>query len=197
MFMALISLMEFFRLVIMTLALGYIFSAFMPRQLFDRKGLYHLLKAQAQGFDWAALKYAAILTAPAVVLHEFAHKFVALAFGLEAEFFAHYWGLGLGVFLKMVGAPFIIFVPGYVTIPYDTHVLVSGVVALAGPMMNLFLWVCAGVYLKFFKLSKKQMILAYLTKKINMFLFIFNMIPFGFFDGAKVFRALGYLISLF
>jgi len=195
--MALISLMEFFRLIVMTLALGYIFSAFMPQQLFGQKGLYHLLKAQAQGIDWEAMKYSAIITAPAVVLHELCHKFVALAFGLSAEFFASYWGLGLGVFLKMVGAPFIIFVPGYVSVPYDTHILVMGVVALAGPMMNFFLWIGAGVYLKYFKLNKKQMILAVLTKKINMFLFIFNMIPFGFFDGAKVFRALGYLISLF
>lgn len=195
--MALLTLLEIFRLVVMILALGYIFSAFMPAQLFGHKGFYHLLKAKAQGFDWEALKYAAILTAPAVVLHELAHKFVALAFGLKAEFFASYWGLGLGVFLKMVGAPFIIFVPGYVTIPFDTHVLASGIIALAGPMMNLFLWIGAGIYLKFFKLNKKQMILAVLTKKINMFLFIFNMLPFGFFDGAKVFRAVGYFISLF
>ncbi len=195
--MALLSLVELFRLIVMTLALGYIFSAFMPQQLFGQRGLYHLLKAQAQGFDWEALKYAAIITAPAVALHEFGHKFVALAFGLNAEFFASYWGLGLGVFLKMVGAPFIIFVPGYVNIPYDTNILVSGIIALAGPMVNLFLWVGAGFYLKFFKPNRKQMILAFLTKKVNMFLFIFNMLPFGFFDGAKVFRALAYLISLF
>ena len=195
--MALLTIAELFDLAIMTLALGYIFSSFMPRQLFGQKGIYHLLKAQAQGFDWEALKYAAILTAPAVVFHEVAHKFTALAFGLNAEFFASYWGLGLGVFLKMVGAPFIIFVPGYVSIPFDTHVLVSGVIALAGPMMNLFLWVGAIIYLKFFKLNQKQMILAHLTKKINLFLLIFNMIPFGFFDGAKVFRALGYIISWF
>ena len=195
--MALISIAELFRLIVMTLALGYIFSAFMPQQLFGQRGLYHLLRAQAQGFDWEALKYAAIITAPAVALHELGHKFVALAFGLKAEFFASYWGLGLGIFLKMVGAPFLIFVPGYVNIPSDTHVLVSGIVALAGPMVNLFLWLGAGLYIRFFKLSRKQMILAYITKKINMFLFIFNMLPFGFFDGAKVFRALAYFISLF
>ncbi len=195
--MVLLSLAEIFRLVVMTLALGYIFSAFMPQQLFGQKGVYHLLKAQAQGFDWEALKYAAIITAPAVALHELGHKFVALAFGLNAEFFASYWGLGLGVFLKMVGAPFIIFIPGYVNIPYDTPVLISGAIALAGPMINLFLWIFASISLKLFKLNKKQMILAYLTKKINILLFVFNMLPLGFFDGAKVFRALGYLISLF
>lgn len=195
--MALISFMEFFRLIVMTLALGYIFSAFMPRELFTPRSIYHLLRAQAQGFDWDALKYAAIITAPAVVLHELSHKFVALAFGLNAEFFASYWGLGLGVFLKMVGAPFIIFVPGYVNIPYDTNILVSGMIALAGPLINLFLWLGSGLYIRFFKLNRKQMILAYLTKRINMFLFIFNMLPFGFFDGAKVFKALAYFISLF
>lgn len=195
--MALVTLMELFRLVVMTLALGYIFSAFMPQQLFGKRGLYHLLNAQKSGFDLDALKYAAIITAPAVALHELGHKFIAMAFGLSAEFFVSYWGLGLGMFLKMVGAPFIIFIPGYVTIPYDTHVLVSGIVAFAGPFMNVVIWIAAGIYLKYFKLNHKQMILAVLTKKINMFLFIFNMIPFGLFDGAKVFRALGYLISFF
>ncbi len=195
--MALVSFMEFFRLIVMTLALGYIFSAFMPRELFTPRSIYHLLRAQAQGFDWDALKYAAIITAPAVVLHELSHKFVALAFGLNAEFFASYWGLGLGIFLKMVGAPFIIFVPGYVNIPYDTNILVSGMIALAGPLVNLFLWLGSGLYIRFFKLNRRQMILAYLTKRINMFLFIFNMLPFGFFDGAKVFKALAYFISLF
>lgn len=195
--MALLSLVELFRLIVMTLALGYIFSAFMPQQLFGQRGIYHLLKAQAQGFDWEALKYAAIITAPAVVLHELGHKFVALAFGLSAEFFASYWGLGLGVFLKMVSAPFIIFIPGYVDIPYNVNPMITGVIALAGPMVNLFLWLSSSVYLKFFKPNKKQMILAFLTKRVNMFLFIFNMLPFGFFDGAKVFRGLAYFISLF
>jgi len=195
--MALLSLMEIFRLIVMTLALGYIFSSFMPRQLFGRKGLYHLLKAQAQGFDWEALKYAAFLTAPAIVLHELAHKFVGLAFGYNAEFFASYFGLGLGIFLKMIGSPFILFVPGYVTIPYNTPILISGIIAFAGPFMNLLLWFIAILVIKFVKLNNKQLILAHLTKKINIFLFIFNMIPFGFFDGAKVFRALIYLFSLF
>lgn len=195
--MVLISFVEFFRLVVMTLALGYIFSAFMPRELFAKRSLYHLLRAQAQGLDWEAIKYSAILTAPAVVLHELGHKFVALALGLNAEFFASYFGLGLGVFLKMVGAPFIVFVPGYVSIPPNAPILAIGLIALAGPLVNLFLWLGAGIFLKIAKLNRRQMILVYLTKRINIFLFIFNMIPFGFFDGAKVFRALGYLISLF
>ncbi|MBM3200164.1 M50 family metallopeptidase, partial [Candidatus Woesearchaeota archaeon] len=195
--MTLISFKEFFDLVVMTLALGYIFSAFMPQQLFGQRGIYHLLKAQAQGLDWEALKYAVIITAPAVALHELGHKFVALLFGLSAEFSASYWGLGLGVFLKMVNAPFIMFVPGYVSIPSDAHVLISGLVALAGPLVNLFLWLGASVYIKFFKLNRKQMILAHLTKKINLFLFIFNILPFGFFDGAKVFKAFAYVFSLF
>ena len=35
-------------------------------------------------------------------------------------------------------------------------------------------------------LTRKQLILLHLTKKINIILFFFNMIPFGPFDGAKV-----------
>jgi len=57
--------------------------------------------------------------------------------------------------------------------------------------MNLVLFALAAIVLKKKKnLKHETKIFLLLTKKINLFLFIFNMIPIGIFDGAKVFRGL-------
>jgi len=54
------------------------------------------------GLSWKDFKFAIIITAPAVILHELAHKFVAMAMGLTATFHAWYTGLGIGVFYEEV-----------------------------------------------------------------------------------------------
>ena len=36
-------------------------------------------------FDWDAFKFAALVTAPAIILHELAHKIVAISYGLQAS----------------------------------------------------------------------------------------------------------------
>ena len=68
----LLSLFEIGQFIILTLALGYIFSGFIKTDPYKPRKL----------FDWEDIKFAAIVSTPAVVLHEFGHKFVALAFGL-------------------------------------------------------------------------------------------------------------------
>src|SRR3989344_4261860 len=109
----LISLIEFFRLVFVTFAIGYIFSntVKLPKSLED---FY-------SRFDWKSIKLSMLIAAPAVILHELAHKFAALYFGLNAEFFAHYIGLGIGVLLRMINSPFLVFIPGYVSISNATQ----------------------------------------------------------------------------
>ena len=184
--MAFISLAEFFRIVVMTLALGYIFSGFMPLK---RKNILDYYRKSRFSIDWEEMKFAIIVTAPAVVLHELGHKFVAMAMGYSAEFFTSYLGLALGVFLKVVGSPFIIFIPGYVSIG-DAPVLASGIIALAGPMVNLLLWVIATIMAKTMVLKRKTTMIMMLTKRSNGILFIFNMIPLGLFDGGKVLGAI-------
>ena len=174
-----ISLIEIVRMIIVTIGIGYIFSGFMR---FPSMSSYD------------SLKLSIYVAAPAVILHELMHKFVAIFLGLNAEFFASYPGLALGVFLKAIGSPFLILVPGYVSIPF-TNPLDSAIVAFAGPFTNLLLWGIAYLILKYHnRLSTKQMTILSLTKRINIILFFFNMIPFGPFDGAKVFSG---IISLF
>ena len=147
------------------------------------------------------MKLSAIISAPAVILHEMAHKFTAVALGYPAQFMAFYessWTFilaGISMFLRFIHAGFIFIVPGFVLIPSNTPVLDSGIIAFAGPLINLLIWVGIGIYLKYnHKMKEKTYFILVVTRKINLFLFIFNMIPFGMFDGAKVLDAILSLI---
>ena len=190
----LFTLQELIDIIIMTLGVGYIFSSSFqrPTEHNDPVAYYRQLKF---GFHMEELKMAIILTAPAVILHELMHKFVALAFGMNAVFHAAYFWLGLGVLMKVLNFGFIFFVPGYVSIGGGGTALQYTLTAFAGPFMNLVLWLGAAAMLKYRKLARKQYALVFMTSRINMFLFIFNMIPIPGFDGSKVFAGLIKLIT--
>ena len=189
--MPLLNGRELFELVIMIVGLGYIFmgSFQQPRTITD-----YLQKFR---FDWKAFSLAILITAPAIVLHELAHKFMALFLGLYAQFHASFYGLGIGVVLRLIQSPFIVFVPGYVSICGDVGcttgvpALSSAITAFVGPGMNLLLFVIAYFVLRSAtKLTMRQKMLWYATKQINLFLFFFNMIPIPPFDGFGVVRGL-------
>ena len=184
----LFTLMELVELIVMVLAIGFIFSGFMsirPKTVYD---MMH-----PKRFNWIDFRFAILVVAPAIVLHELAHKFTAIAFGVSAVFHMSPLGLGIGVLLKLFSSPFIILAPGYVSIPLELVTdLQYRLIAFAGPFMNLCLWIGTKIYLDHAKkMPIKQLAAWALTKKINMILFFFNMIPFGFFDGAKVFFGKG------
>lgn len=179
-----LTLRELFDAALMTVAVGYIFmSIFQARSM-------------RIGFDWKALWFACLVTAPALVLHELAHKFVAMAAGLQATFHAAYTWLGIGILLKLAGAPFIFFVPAYVSIGCAAHPcaippLISAMTAFAGPFLNLLLWVSSWAVLKYHRVrSKRWLVFWFLTKKINMLLFILNMLPIPGFDGFTFYSGL-------
>ncbi len=183
-----LSLQEIFDLVFMTLVVGYIFMDYFkkPVEIFD--------PLKPRRFDWENLKFACLITAPAIILHELGHKFTALALGLDATFHAAYTWLGIGVFLKLIGG-FIFFVPGYVSMPASSP-FNSMITAGAGPLMNLIIFLTAFLVLRFYKSPDPTVFaLLVLTKKINLFLFGLNMIPIGMFDGAKVLKGLIQILS--
>ncbi len=188
--MAFIELKEIIDLIIVTLALGYIFSAYIRRPRTELELVY-----PSFGLNWQDFKFAILVTAPAVLLHELAHKFVAIALGLTATFKAFYAGLGIGVFLRVINSPLILLAPGYVVIPPSTSNLAVLLTALSGPLTNLLLFFLAGYILNNKrKLTRNQAIALYMTKQINFFLFIFNMLPIPPLDGSKVFGSLFKLI---
>ena len=188
--MLLITFGEVIDLVLMTIFVGYIFSDIIPVR---REESYDPLIHYKRGFDFEALKFAIMATAPAIIVHELAHKFVALGFGLDAVFFAFYrssFTLMLGVLTiisKLTGFGFMFFVPGFVEISGNGTHLQFALSAFAGPFVNLILWLGSWHLLKNKKYSKKHHLLLVLTSRINMFLFIFNMLPIPGFDGYKFF----------
>ena len=188
--MAFIELREIIDLIVVTIALGYIFSAYIKRPKTELELVYPRF-----GLSWEDFKFAVIVTAPAVILHELAHKFVAISLGLTATFKAFYPGLGIGVFLRVINSPLILLAPGYVQIPPSTSNLAVFLTAFSGPLTNLLIFLIAGYILNNArKLTRNQAIALYMTKQINIFLFIFNMLPIPPLDGYKVFSSLFQLI---
>lgn len=181
--MPIITLKEIFNFAIISFVIGYIFSGFIQLRI---KTVYDYMHPKR--FDWRALWFAILIAAPAVILHELGHKFIAMLFGLKATFFVWYPGLAIGVFLKLIAAPFILIAPGYVQIIGQTSHIGMAIIAFAGPFVNLTLWVGSAYVLKNYnrKLSQKWISVLGLTKIVNQWLFIFNMIPIPPLDGSKV-----------
>ncbi len=187
--MALITLEEILYFIILSAVLGYIFSGTIrkPKTEFDWE--------HPSGFDWKGYGQAIAISAPAVILHELAHKFVAIAYGLAATFKIWWFGLFLGAFLKFINSPIVLFAPGYVQILGTPGTAETFWIAFAGPLMNLILFLIAWVLLEHAKLTRTQATLLYLTKQINLFLFIFNLLPIPPLDGSKVFGSLFQMIT--
>ncbi|MBN1502604.1 M50 family metallopeptidase [Candidatus Woesearchaeota archaeon] len=179
------TLRELIDAVMMTLFIGFIFSRYFRRKpLEDYDPLRHYKKSSL----WEDIKWGALVAAPAVVLHELAHKFVAMAFGAQATLYApSLFGIPYGMYifvilLSYLQFPIVFFVGGYVahtTLPP----LPSALVALAGPLMNLILWLFSILVIKYGLIKRRYWEAITLAGKLNMFLFAFNMIPIPGFDG--------------
>jgi Zn-dependent protease len=115
------------------------------------------------------------------LLHELAHKVVAVRFGQVAAFQADYTMLGLAVVSGLAGffwaAPGAVMHAGRIT-PRE-----NGLIAVAGPITNLLL---AAVFLPFLWFGGIVGDAAQLGVTANCFLAVFNMLPFGPLDGRKV-----------
>jgi Zn-dependent protease len=183
-YMAIVTLKEFIDLVIMIAVVGFIFKDVFRKPITSG---YDPLKYFSKNLNWENFKWAIIVTAPAIVLHEMSHKIAAISFGIPAVFHAAYFWLGIGAVLKMLNFGFIFFVPGYVSYVAGLGApLEMALIAFAGPGMNLLLFLFATLAIKNNWLPKYNQLL-HMTKQINLFLFIFNMIPFRPFDGSHVF----------
>ncbi len=126
------------------------------------------------------------------VLHELAHKFVAQRFGMWAEFRADEMMLILAILMPLVTS-FVFAAPGAVVIAGYGSQEQSGKIALAGPLMNLLI---AILFLGLaFVTTSLNLNLPYFLRtilalgfQINAWLALFNLIPFGPLDGAKILK---------
>jgi Zn-dependent protease len=175
------TILEVFDAIITVLALGYIFRNYF--KLPTTEFLYQRDERQQ-------ILNAALIVAPAVLLHEFAHKFIAMAFGFAAIYRAAYEWLVLGVILSYMGAPFIFFVPAYVSIAGSGPSAAIAIVAISGPLTNLALYLISYIVTRYELVKGRWYLYFHVFKHINKWLFLFNLIPFPGTDGFNFLTAL-------
>jgi len=118
----------------------------------------------------------------AFLLHELAHKVVAVRFGQVAAFKADYGMLFLAVMSALAG--FLFAAPGAVVHRGRITARENGLIALAGPVTNIGL---AAVFLPLMLFGPGLLgLVGQRGVSINLLLAGFNMIPYGPLDGKKV-----------
>jgi Zn-dependent protease len=122
---------------------------------------------------------------PGFVFHELSHKFVAQRYGFWAEFRMWPMGLFLALLTSLLG---IIFAAPGATYISGTNISKSenGKISLAGPLTNAAI---AALFVPFlFSSVGFLQDLGSIGVPINIFLALFNLLPIGPLDGAKVFK---------
>ncbi|WP_135534093.1 MULTISPECIES: metalloprotease [Halostella] len=123
----------------------------------------------------------------AFLLHELAHKFVAVRFGQIAEFRADYGMLFIAIMSALAG--FIFAAPGAVHHRGRITRRENGLISLAGPVTNILLMVPFGALaLTGAGPDVSGYSVGSLGVGINGFLAAFNMIPYGPLDGKTVWK---------
>lgn len=128
---------------------------------------------------------AVIAFGPAFIIHELAHKFVARHYNCWAEFRADPRGLRNGVILAAI-IGFLFMAPGAVMVAGNVSRRQNGMIALAGPVSNLILWLLMLPVALFVPLPGMIEMLVMLWFSANAILGMFNMLPIGPLDGRKI-----------
>ncbi len=189
--MAFITLSEIIAIIAMTFGIGYIFSDYFRRRPDNADEMLEYYSRKNR--IWEDTKFAAMITAPPLVLHEFAHKIAAMSFGATAVLKAPYLMYLAVILLKMMHFPLLFFVGGYVS-HSPLAAGPSAIVAVAGPLTNFVIWVVCVLIVKYEWLDSKYNKLIIPMGKISLFLGIFNMLPIPGFDGHHFLTS---LISIF
>jgi Zn-dependent protease len=128
------------------------------------------------------------------VLHELAHKFVAVRYGFYAEFRVWFQGLIFGVITAII-IKLAFFVPGAVYI-HGNNISreQNGKISIAGPLVNIVLaliFLGLAPYINYNATDASGFIISniiYFGFFINSYLAALNLLPISILDGAKVFR---------
>lgn len=118
------------------------------------------------------------------LLHELAHKLVAQHYGYTSEFRADLPMMLLALIIAAI-TQFVFLVPGAVMIMGRPSLKKNGIIAVAGPIVNLVLAIIFFALSFIFSNGTVGLIMN-LGVWINAFLGLFNMLPFWILDGKKV-----------
>jgi Zn-dependent protease len=157
--------------------------------------LLGLLLTLAIGFSWPlyvnfglygqpdVLTMMALAFAFSFMIHEVAHKTTAQRYGLWAEF--RITTFGAMITLLSIISPIKLISPGAVMVGGAADKKTIGKVSIAGPLTNVAL---AGLFLALLAiLPRSGFDEAFLFGLLmNSFIALFNLIPFGILDGAKI-----------
>ncbi len=131
----------------------------------------------------SSLAISAVTVGLGFLAHELAHKHVAESLNCHAEYRANDTMLLVALVTSLFGI--VLAAPGAVLVSGHPSPEQRGKTSVAGPAANLAL---AAVFLAlFFLLHGWLAMAAGFGSVINTWLGLFNMLPFGAFDGAKVF----------
>ncbi len=167
-------------LAVAWLALGVAFTIFIDRTIANA-ALRGMIRPSTLAL---ALGVSLATVGVAFLLHELAHKVVAVRFGQVAAFQADYGMLFLAVMSALAG--FLFAAPGAVVHRGRITARENGLIALAGPVTNLGL---AVVFLPVMLFGPGLLeLIGQRGVSINLLLAGFNMIPYGPLDGRKVIR---------
>jgi Zn-dependent protease len=126
----------------------------------------------------------ALILAASFFAHEIAHKVTAQRRGLWAEFRLTLWGSVLTL-VSIISPLFKIIAPGAVMISGSAGGEEMGKISLAGPLTNVAL---SAVLLGLSPIVPAEFAwVFFLSGFLNGFMAVFNLIPFGIFDGFKIY----------
>lgn len=144
---------------------------------------------------------AALTAGLGVILHELAHRVVARAYGATAHFIANDTMLILSIVIAFGG--FLFAAPGAVWHRGFLTPRQSGLVAAAGPVTNMVIaLICVGALFVMQNVGGSALLYNGLRMgfAVNALLGVFNMLPIGPIDGAKVMNwsrvAFGVLLAI-
>jgi len=144
---------------------------------------------------------AALTAGLGVVLHELAHRVVARHYGAEAHFVANDTMLIISIVVAFTG--FLFAAPGAVWYSGWLNKRQGGLIAAAGPITNMVLaLIFAGLLVGAQRTDVSNLVRLGLDMgfRINAILGVFNMLPIGPIDGAKVLNwnavAFGVLLAI-
>lgn len=154
-------------------------------------GINGLLHQPKEFFIFMGISF--VTVGSGFILHEMAHKLVAIFYGAPAKF--KMWMQGLLLMLATSALGFLFAAPGAVYI-FSERITnrQNGIISIAGPTVN---FVLVGVFLALSHLAPVTFHLSIIGEPVNVWLFgarmnlmlaLFNMIPAFPLDGSKVIK---------